>query len=344
MHRTLPYSGALTAFAVAQPSSKQETTLYDYGLLKTTTFEKIVLLKNNVLVSFNFNPNKAKAIYNDFISSLDELLNRVHDPSCLNEVLVESRSERVQLKEFLDNYNVTDFSKIKRRQLFWGTVGAISGLVSLGITQMEMGMVNSKIDNLKNKVGQDEKRLEILNNIVSYNSKELINMFNVQKQTSKILNTLKNQALTNSRELNDVKSALICINARDNFSKLVRSAEKVIKQIKNILDYKFDPSMISSSLKAEVCSNLNKHKFVPFGRCSDFNLMREIDYIVLPSRKIIILAKLPIQNDRESYSLIRARTLPVKLGKHYGEIQLGDDSLALGMKFRVGVKINECLR
>merc|ERR1712082_387093 len=100
--------------------------------------------------------------------------------------------------------------------------------------------------------------------------------------------------------------------------------------------------MISRSVKSEVCNNLNKHKYVTFGRCSDFNLMRESDYIVLPSRKIIILAKLPIQNEQEYYSLITAKTLPVKLGQKYGEIQLGQESWAVGEKYRVGVNDKEC--
>merc|ERR1712082_41450 len=115
------------AVSVVLVYSLETSKLLKFGLLKTVNSNKVTLLQDSMIISFLFDPNEAKTIWNDFIANLDHLSNNMDNNECLREVLIECRSDRVKIKQIIEGYNATGLSKIKR-QAFLGAVGTLSSL------------------------------------------------------------------------------------------------------------------------------------------------------------------------------------------------------------------------
>ena len=137
---------------VVLANNMEFSRLSNTGLLKTETQNKITLLQDSVIISFLFDPNEVKTVWNNFIEALDHLSHSMENNECLSSVLVECRTDRVKIKQIIDGYNATGLSKNKR-QAFLGAVGTLSSLLSFGLTQYELSIVNNKIDLMRGKLG-----------------------------------------------------------------------------------------------------------------------------------------------------------------------------------------------
>ena len=67
----------LTVLWVALCNNLESNRLSNTGVLTTRIHNKITLLQDSVLISFLFDPNEVKSVWNQFIESIDHLSARM---------------------------------------------------------------------------------------------------------------------------------------------------------------------------------------------------------------------------------------------------------------------------
>ena len=71
----------------------------------------------------------------------------------------------------------------------------------------------------------------------------------------------------------------------------------------------------------------------------EFELIKEVDYVFL-GEKIVIISKIPIKNEVDSFKLMNLISIPVNINGQFYKAKNVESKIAVGNKYRI--KINEC--
>ena len=70
--------------------------------------------------------------------------------------------------------------------------------------------------------------------------------------------------------------------------------DNVMRELRELLQYKFNKDLLEWGVKREICENIEKEGYNTYGDCMDFELIKEVKYVFL-EKKIIIINKIPIK-------------------------------------------------
>merc|ERR1712082_546663 len=132
---------------------------------------------------------------------------------------------------------------------------------------------------------------------------------------------MKEQFVMNIDKLNELKSDMICLNVKLSYMSLSGVIDRIMVELRNLLSYKFDSRLISYKVRESICKNLHDKGFQLYGNCVDFELIEEVNYLILESKKIVIITKFPIMNNLDVFSLISLTSLPIKINDKFYHVK-----------------------
>merc|ERR1712055_1041367 len=164
-----------------------------------------------------YDMNAVEYTWNGYIESCESLISNIGHNKCVEKVLTDSRESRFKIKEFLRSHKT---SIRERRQAFFGIIGGLTSMVTLGLTSYEMTKINEKIAEIKQNVDHNEGNIVALNKITKYNSGQINSLRNIQIHTNEILSKMKVQLLKNIDSINEIKINVVCLSLKISYMKL----------------------------------------------------------------------------------------------------------------------------
>ena len=155
------------------------------GILQTNYNSSIIINRGSVLVTVLYDLNNLNYVWNTHIEQGESLQGIIGRNICLEKIIADMKISRFKIKEFLLEH---ERKLVVKRQIM-GVMGLISGLTSLGLTTIEVGQINGKINLLKSKLEHNEQNLVALNQITRYNT----NILDQLKRESLHMNHLVEQ-------------------------------------------------------------------------------------------------------------------------------------------------------
>ena len=201
-------------------------------------------------------------------------------------------------------------------------------MVTLGLTSYEMTKINEKIVEIKQNVDHNEGKIVALNKITKYNSGQITSLRNVQVHTNEILSKMKSQLLKNIDTINEIKVNVGCLSLKITYMRLSSVINEIMGELRDILNYKFRSELITDEVKRDICDNIQEEGYKTYGDCKDFELITEVKYLFL-EKKIVLITKIPIRNDIDTFTLTRLLALPVKINNNFYRAKI-DNYLAIG--------------
>ena len=330
---------ALIAFTLSTITYK-DTFLDKNGIVIERSDTNVILIKESIIVTLVYDVSTLKSIYNTFIEKLDSIHSNIGDNDCLTELLLGSRKKRFLIKEFIETLNS---SHRKKRQAF-STLMGITGLISLGLSSVEAIFVNERVNEMKNRLSQNEQRIHVLEEATNFNSENINQLIRAQAQSDLILTSIKHQVLKDIVEINKLKLEMICVNAKLTFSNLSVIVDNILNELKNILNYQFDSRMISYEIRTKICKDIFGTGIRVARNCNHFNLVEEVEFFMANEDKLIIFVKLPMLNIRDPFEILTLKALPIKIDNEFYKISNWeqDFSVAVGKRYRSKVDLNKC--
>ena len=110
-------------------------------------------------------------------------------------------------------------------------------------------------------------------------------------------------------------------------------------ELRDLIQYRFNKDFLKWDVRKEICNNIEKEGFRTFGNCMDLELIKEVKYRFLDN-KIIIISKIPVQNEVDNFKLTKVISLPVKINGGFYRVKNVDGRIAVGKIYKT--RITEC--
>ena len=311
----------------------EEITQTEHGVIIHKTDTKVVVLKDSVLVTFIYDTDEIKFAYNEYIEYLENLtITLGEDDECLNDIIKECKMNRMKIKNWF-NHTINTIDRQKRQA---GIIGGVVGLFSLGLTQMQIYNVHQTLHELQNNVDKNSGEIKILSKVLEYNSHSLELFRNQQMHTYDILHNVVFQVNETVQDLNEVKRSTFCINLKLSFMNISKMVSRVWKELKDMIDFKFNRNLLSLDIKKEVCEGIKQEKLITFGECLQMELVKETKFKFLDN-KMVIIAEIPVQGTEDDFMLHEIVSMPVKINNEFYKIRDIDTKLAVGNRYRTRI-------
>ena len=294
----------------------KDTVLNENGIVIARSENNVVLIKESIIVTLVYDVSTLKSMFNTYIENLDTISANIGDNDCITELLVGARKKRFLIKDFIDNLNSSH--RVKRQA--FSTVMGVTGLISLGLSSIEVFFVNKKIEEMRDRLSQNEHNIQILEQATNFNSDNINQLIRAQAQSNLVLTSIKHQVLKDIGEINKLKLEMTCVNAKLTFTNLSVIVDNILNELKNLLNYQFDPRMISYEVRTKICQDIFGKGIMVFKNCNHFNLVEEVEFFMVNAEKLIIFVKLPILNVRDPFEILTLKALPIKINNEFFKI------------------------
>ena len=331
----------LIAYGISTMTYK-DNDLDRNGVVIQRSDSNIILIKESIIVTLIYDISNLKSVYNKFIEKVDSIQSSTGDIDCLTELLAQSREKRFLIKEFIKTLNI---SQRKKRQAV-STIIGITGLISLGLSTVEAIFVNEKVEKMRNDLGKNEQKIHVLEEATSFNTNSINALIRAKAQTDLVLTSIKNQVSQEIHEINKLNREMICLNAKLTFSNLSVLVDKMLDELKNILNYHLDSRMISYMVRSKICKDIFGLGIKVEKNCNHFNLVEEVDFFMVNENNLVIFVKLPMLNIKDTFQILTLKALPIRIGKEFYKISNLEHeySVAVGKRYRAKVNLNTCRR
>ena len=160
-----------------------------------------------------------------------------------------------------------------------------------------------------------------------------------------MLKALKKQVLLEVNELNKLKLELFCVSVKLSYGSLNLVVDNLLNELRNLLKFSFDSSMINFGIRDKICGDLKKKNIKLFGPCRQFNLVEEMEVFSI-GKKLVIIIKLPVLGNLETFKVVTLKSLPVKIDGSFYKIDNleGNTQVLVGERFRTNVELDKCRR
>ena len=330
----------MIVWGLALAQDKTNSMVTKGGIIQVNSDTNVIVVRDSILVTMIYDMNDVELMWNNYIESCESLISSIGHNKCVEKVLTDSRESRFKIKEFLRLHKTNVKNK---RQAFLGIIGGLTSMVTLGLTTYELNKINEKIAEIKHNIDHNEGSIETLNKITKYNSGQINSLRNIQIHTNEILSKMKVQLLKDIDSINEIKISVVCINLKLTYMKLSSVINDIMHELRDLLEYKFDKDLITYDVKQEMCDSIESEGYKTYGVCMDFELITEINYVVL-EKKIVIINKIPIRNEIDQFNLTKLITLPVKIKNNFYQAKNIVKYIALGKNFRTNLNFDQCER
>ena len=312
--------------------------LTDAGVVVIDTGKEVIIDRDSILVTVVYDLTEVETMWNSFITSAESLSSSVGKNDCVSKIIADSRVSRYKIKTFLQAHRA---KIVKRQALAAGLFGGLTSIISLGFSTYELSRINNKLGDIKQKLGNNERKIEIINKAIKYNSIQLETLRDLTVHTGEILEQMKAQLLNNIKAIDDIRLNMVCLNMKMSYIKLSNMINLVMHELRELLNMRFDINLISWEMKVEICENVQQQGFQTYGLCTDFELLKEINYMFL-EKKIIVINKIPIVNRVDNFNLVKLIPIPINIRGEWFKVKDISNVIAKGNKFRTSVNVNEC--
>ena len=311
------------------------------GIIKYDRSSNIIINRDSLVVTIVYDLAQVKGMWNSYISESEALIQSIGTNKCLSKVLSDSITSRVLIRNFLAAHRSENRVT---RQAMLGILSGLSSLVGLGLTTYEIGRVNNKIAQMKKVTDSDHGKLLSMSSVVSFNSKQILQLNNLQVHTSEVLGRMRNTVNQNVQQINQLTHNMLCLSMKVTYIKLSTMIEKIMVELKDILEGNFNIDILTSEVRQKICSNMAVEGFLTYTNCVNFDLITETNHLLLEN-KLIILTKIPIRSSMDVFQLTQFIPLPIKYKEHYVKANLNKfNYYAIGSVYRTNIDYKHCTK
>ena len=241
------------------------------GIIQTDYNKSIIINRNSILITVLYDIKHLNYVWNSQIEQGESLQGIIGKNHCIEKIIADMKISRFKIKEFLVEH---EQKNVQKRQIM-GVMGLISGLTSLGLTTMELGQINGRINSLKSRLEHNEHNLVALNQITMYNTNILNQLKRESSHMNELVEQFKLQMLRDIDEINQVKIDLACVTLKLSYMKLSSIVHGAMTEIRDVINKKFNTNMLTYNVKKDICEELAKQGYHTYGVCTDFDLILE---------------------------------------------------------------------
>ena len=100
-------------------------------------------------------------------------------------------------------------------------------------------------------------------------------------------------------------------------------------ELRDLIQYRFNKDFLKWDVRKEICNNIEKEGFRTYGNCMDLELIKEVKYVFIEN-KIIIINKIPVQNEVDNFKSTNVISLPVKINGGFYRAKSVNGRIAAG--------------
>ena len=104
------------------------------GIIQVNYNTNVIVMRDSILVTMIYDMIEVEYMWNDYIESCESLISSIGHNMCVEKVLTDSRESRFKIKEFLKLHK----TNVNKRQAFFGIIGGLTSMVTLGLTTYEL--------------------------------------------------------------------------------------------------------------------------------------------------------------------------------------------------------------
>ena len=157
----------------AVSSQYEDVLLSKYGVLIHKTDTGVIIKNDGLIITFIYEPGELSAYWNEFVEKSDHILQFIGtENTCVNDLIVKARSNRINMKNYTDTIglNVTvgitnHKNKRIRRQLALLLAGA-TNLAQFGFSEYQIHEINKVVNNVKLNVSHNVGSIKILDKAI----------------------------------------------------------------------------------------------------------------------------------------------------------------------------------
>ena len=146
----------------------------------------------------------------------------------------------------------------------------------------------------KLSLDHNEGKIQTLNRITKFNSNNINNLRDMQIHTDILISKMITELVSEKKVISEIKSSIVCLTLKLSYLKLSGVINKIMIDLREIMEFRFNKHLMSYNVKKEICVGLEKQNLKTYGDCLNFDIMSETNYILL-DRKIAIICKIKLK-------------------------------------------------